>query len=292
MSLVVNTNIASLAAQRNFSINTLNVNKSLERLSSGYKINGAADDAAGLSISEKMRTQIRGIGAAINNAQDGINLLSVAEGGYQVITENLQRIRELAVQGANDTNGSIERRAIAREVTARLQDIDRIASSLTFNTINLLSGSASATVAKLQIGPNDTAAANVLTIGSALKRASSTALSVVVNSNFASITANAGGIFNSGGNIRNFLLNIDTAISTVNTRRSLIGAYQNRLDSAIQSLSIQKENLQASDSRIRDLDIAQETANMTKNQVLQQASVSVLTQANQTSQLALSLLRG
>ena len=288
MALVVNTNIASIKAQRNLNLNTANVNSSLERLSSGLRVNKAADDAAGLSISEKMRTQIRGIAAAINNAQDGTNLLQVAEGGYQVITENLQRIRELTVQAANDTNGSVERRAIAREVTARVQDINRIAGSLKFNNISLLDGTGNAT--KLQIGPNSAATTNVLTIGSALANASVTTLSIVAATT--SITAASGGVFYSCGVIRTFLANIDTAINTVNTRRSMIGAYSNRLESAIQSLSIQKENLQASDSRIRDLDIASETATMTKNQVLQQASISVLTQANQTSQLALTLLRG
>ena len=288
MALVVNTNIASIKAQRNLNLNTANVNSSLERLSSGLRVNKAADDAAGLSISEKMRTQIRGIAAAINNAQDGTNLLQVAEGGYQVITENLQRIRELTVQAANDTNGSVERRAIAREVTARVQDINRIAGSIKFNNISLLDGTGAST--KLQIGPNSAATTNVLTIGSALADAKVTTLALVANTT--SITASSTGVYGSGGYIRAFLANIDTAINTVNTRRSMIGAYSNRLESAIQSLSIQKENLQASDSRIRDLDIASETATMTKNQVLQQASISVLTQANQTSQLALTLLRG
>ena len=291
MALVVNTNIASIAAQRNLNLNTSNVNKSLEKLSSGLRINKAADDAAGLSISEKMRTQIRGLAAANNNAQDGINLLHVAEGGYEVITENLQRIRELAVQGANDTNGSVERRAIAREVTARVQDINRIAASLKFNNISLLDGTGTTT--KLQIGANTSTATNVLTIGSALASATATSLAVLSSGGtIASITANNGGIFGSGGFIRAFLTQIDTAINTVATRRSAIGAYENRLQSAIQSITIQKQNMEASDSRIRDLDIASETATMTKNQVLQQASVSVLTQANQSSQLALTLLRG
>lgn len=285
MALVVNTNIAAMSASRFLVENSLNVNKSFERLSSGYRINKAADDAAGLNISENLRTQTRGLYMAINNAQDGVNLLQVAEGGLSVMTENLQRIRELTVQAANDTNYTNERRAIATEVNQRLLDITRIASTLKFNTIELLTGASSQ--ATLQIGANSDPATNALTVGAVLQRATATALGFTM----ASITVGAGGAYLSGANCRSFLDTIDTAIQNLFSRRSLIGAYTNRLQSTIQSLSIQRENLSASESRIRDLDVAEETSRLTKYQILQQASMSILVQASQAPQLALNLLR-
>lgn len=284
MGLIVNTNIASMNAQRMLNTNTKGLEHSFEKLSSGLRINRAADDAAGLSISENMRTQTRGMAQAINNAEDGVNLLQVAEGGLSVITDNLQRIRELTVQAANDTNSSTERTAIASEVDQRLKDITRIAGSLKFNNINLLDGTATTTT--LQIGANSAAATNALTVGGVLKDSAASALGFTMSS----ITASGTGAYASGGNIRTFLDTIDSALSTVFTRRSEIGALQNRLSSTIESLSITKENLSSSESRIRDLDIASETARMTRNQILQQSSLSILTQANQAPQMALRLL--
>lgn len=285
MALIINTNIAAMSASRNLINNSKHVNLSFERLSSGYRINRAADDAAGLSISENIRTQTRGLYMALNNAQDGINLLEVAEGGLSVITENLQRIRELTVQAANDTNATNERIAIAREVAERLKDVTRIASTLKFNTIELLSGQSS--TATLQIGANGDPTTNALTVGAVLLTATATALGL----NLASVSVNAGGAYESGANCRTFIGTIDTALQSLFSRRSLIGAYQNRLQSTIQSLSVQRENLVASESRIRDLDVADETATLTKYQILQQAAMSVLVQANQAPQLALNLLR-
>jgi flagellin len=284
MALVVNTNIAAMVTKRNLTMNTMGVNKSFERLSSGLRINKAADDAAGLSISETLRTQTRGLHMAINNAQDGMNMLQVAEGGLNVITENLQRIRELTVQAANDTNATNERTAISREVNQRILDITRIASTLKFNTIELLTGNSSD--ATLQIGPNASAQTNALTVGSVLRTATASALGL----DAASATAGAGGYFESGGSCRTFLGTVDTALQLLFDRRSLIGAYTNRLESVVQSLTIQKENVTASESRIRDLDVADETAQLTKYQILQQAAVSVLAQSTQAPSLALNLL--
>ncbi|MEW5821292.1 MAG: flagellin [Cyanobacteriota bacterium] len=284
MALVVNTNIAAMVTKRNLTMNTMGVNKSFERLSSGLRINRAADDAAGLSISETLRTQVRGLHMAINNAQDGMNLLQVAEGGLNVITENLQRIRELTVQAANDTNATNERNAISREVNQRILDITRIASTLKFNTIELLTGNSSDAV--LQIGPNASAQTNALTVGSVLRTATASALGLDANS----ATAGAGGYFESGGSCRTFLTTVDNALQLLFDRRSLIGAYSNRLESVVQSLTIQKENVTASESRIRDLDVADETAALTKYQILQQAAVSVLAQSVQAPSLALNLL--
>jgi flagellin len=285
MGLYVNTNVPSLIAQRNLLNNSNKVSKSLEKLSSGLRINRAADDAAGLSISETLRTQVRGNKQAVANAQDGINILQVAEGGLSVISENLQRIRELTVQAANDTNATNERKAIAREVRQRSDDITRIAMTLKFNTITLLDGTASQTT--LQVGANSDYTTNALRIGSVLQNSKVTALGVVT----ANITTSTGGYYIDGTSSRGFLTTIDTSIQRLNEIRGEIGALQNRLDSTVESLSVAMENITAAESRIRDLDVANETANLTRNQILQQAALGVLSQANQTPMLALSLLQ-
>jgi flagellin len=174
MSIVVNNNIASLNAQRNLSINTKSLSKSFERLSSGYRINSASDDAAGLSISEGLRSQIRGNDQAIKNIQDGSNMLQIAEGGLSVINDNLQRIRELSVQAANDTYGTAEKAAILSEIDQRLQDITRTAKTATFNGIQLLSAATSKTV--LQVGAGSAASVNTLDLKAALPNATATSL--------------------------------------------------------------------------------------------------------------------
>ncbi|OGI00527.1 MAG: hypothetical protein A2104_04100, partial [Candidatus Melainabacteria bacterium GWF2_32_7] len=225
--------------------------------------------------------QIRGNKQAIGNVQDGINLLQIAESGLTVINENLQRIRELCIQAANDTNGSVERTSILAELNARIDDITRIAKSAKFNNINVLDGTASST--KLQVGANSTVSTNTIDVASVLTDTQSSTIGVTI-----SIT---GGTWTSTL-IRSYLGVIDSAITSISTKRSNIGALQNRLESTLENLTVMNENIQASESRIRDLDIAKETANMVKNQILQQASASVLSQANQIPQLALSLLRG
>jgi len=290
MSVVVNTNVASLIAQRNLSANTTSLSKSIERLSSGYRINRAADDAAGLSISENLRGTIRGGKQAINNIQDGINMLQIAEGGLSVINENLQRIRELCIQGANDTNASAERNAILSEVTARLSDIDRIAKSSKFNNINLLNGTANAI---LQIGAGSELSTNTISIqNSVLARATVSSIGTAASVNGLTLSSSVtGGTWTSQA-IRGYLNVLDAALTDISSRRSNIGAYQNRLESALNNLEVATENVQAADSRIRDLDVAKETSNMTKYQVLQQASASVLAQANNLPSVALRLLGG
>lgn len=286
MSIVVNNNIASLIAQRNLSNNSSSLVKSIERLSSGYRINRASDDAAGLSISENLRGQIRGNKQAINNIQDGINMLQIAESSLSVVNENIQRIRELAVQAANDTNSSVERGAILCEVNARLADIDRIAKATKFNNISLLDGSQTVT---LQIGASADLSTNSITIGnSVLARATVSCIGISASVN--GLTLNATGANWSSNGIRLYMNVLDAALSDITTRRSNLGAYQNRLESALQNLTAMNENIQNAESRIRDLDIAQETANMTKYQILQQASASVLAQANALPQVALKLL--
>ena len=287
MALIINTNVPSLIAQRNLSTNSKNLNKSLEKLASGYRINRAADDAAGLSISETLRTQIRGTKQAIDNTQDGINILQIGEGAYVTISDNLQRIRELTIQAANDTNSSIERSAIALEVTERLEDINRIAATTRGSNVHLLDGSMS--TFNLQIGANASAETNALDIGTVFQTSSCTALGI---SQILSQSINAStGVYQNGTACRAFLNDIDAAITAVSERRSMLGALQNRLESTVENLSISVENLMTTESRIRNLDIAEESANLTKNQILQQASLNVLSQANQAPTLALKLLQ-
>jgi len=289
MSIVVNTNTSSFLVQRSLSVATGEIGKSLERLSTGYRINRAADDAAGLVISESLRSQARGAAQAASNAQTGVNLLQTAEGDLGIIHENLQRMRDLAVQAANGTYGTTERAAVEQEVQARIDEIDRIAKSSKFNTINLLAGDSSGDKLVLQTGPDNTDNLNTISINygvnDALGSATSSSLSV-------KLTTGTGtdATFASSDNVRSYISKIDSAIATISTKRAKIGSLQNRLESAVKSLSIKQENMSAAESRIRDVDVAKEAASLTKNQILQQASAQLLAQANQAPQIALSLL--
>lgn len=285
MSIVINTNVNSILVQRSLSTSTAGIGKSLERLSTGYRINKAADDAAGLTISQSLNAQARGSITAIQNAQTGINLLQTAEGDLGIIQDNLQRIRDLAVQAANDTNGTEEREAITAEVQQRINEIDRIANASKFNSISLLDGSA--TSVSLQIGSNSETSTNALSVTSSagsnpLANASSSAGGLAI--------ALSADTLMSAGSSAAYIATIDEAITTVSERRSSIGSIQNRLDSAIQSLSIKYENMSAAVSRIRDVDVAKEAASLTKSQILQQASATLLAQANASPQIALSLI--
>jgi flagellin len=284
MGLVVNTNIAALTAQRSLKQNSAAVNKSLERLSTGYRINKAADDIAGLNISEILRTQIRGNEVAMRNAQDGVSLLQIAEGSFQTITENVQRVRELTVQAANGTYSTTERTAIAREVLQRMEDIDRIAITSKFNNTQLLDGTTTSCI--LQIGANGNAI-DTLEIAPALGTVTSGAIGL---SGTVHATVAAGGAYETASAARQYLATLDSALDTLFEKRTYVGAYEQRLDSVINSLQIATENITASESRIRDLDIADETTKLTRNQVLQQASTSILAQAQQIPVLALSLI--
>lgn len=278
MGIVINTNVSSLMVQRSLSTATKGIGSSLEKLSTGFRINKAADDAAGLTISEGLRSKTRGSTVAMSNAQNGANLLQTAEGDLGVIQDNLQRVRDLAVQAANGTNGTAERTAIKSEVQARVDEISRISKVSSFNQIQLLDGSNSALT--LQIGAGSVASTNSLTIGTSLTSATASALGID------GVTA----AFATAATASSYIATIDAAISTVSVQRSGIGALQNRLDAGIQSLAVKIENLSAAESRIRDIDVAKEAANLTKNQILQQASTSLLAQANQAPSIALSLI--
>ncbi len=278
MPLTINTNVASLSAQRNFNNNTMGLNKSLERLSSGFRINRASDDAAGLQISESLRSQIRGSQKALDNTQDGVNVLNIADGAMQTIQDNLQRVRELAVQAGNDTYATAQRSAINQEINALRTDIDRIANSAEFNGGSLLDGTVSSFF--IQVGANNSATNDRISISGAL--ADTTTGASGLNLAAAAITDNA--------TAQTYIGSVDTALGTLNGRRATLGSLVNRLDSASKNLQVNTENLAASESRIRNVDVASESANMIKHQILQQASASILSQANQSTGLALSLI--
>lgn len=271
MAIVINTNVASLNAQRNLNSSQGLLNRSMQRLSSGLRINSAKDDAAGLGISDRMTSQIRGLNQAARNANDGISLAQTAEGALNETTNLLQRMREIAVQAGNDTNSTEDRASLQAEFDQLVEEIDRIATTTEFNGTAVLDGTFVGGI--FQIGAN---AGQTITV--AIGDAQSAALGVgalTVDSN-----ANAGLAITA----------IDAGIITVDTIRGELGAVQSRLESTIANLTNVSENLSASRSRILDADIAMETSAMTKGNILQQAGVAVLAQANQTPQLALSLL--
>ena len=284
MGIQINTNVQSINAQRLLSKNTMDLGKSLEKLASGFRINKSSDDAAGLQISESLRSQIRGSQKANDNVQDGINVLNTADGSLSTITDNLQRMRELAVQGANDTLGVDQRSAINKEMLQLTNDVDRIAKGTEFNGKKLFS---SVSTFKIQVGAESTSDTNVLDIGSAqsaLGTLSKTSLGI------GSGTVVAFGVTTNASSLK-AISKIDVALQRVGNRRASIGALTNRLNSASTNLSISIENFSASESRIRNVDVAKESAEMTKNQILQQAAATVLGQANQAPNLALQLLR-
>lgn len=282
MALYINSNISSMISQRYLTKNTDGLSTSLERLSSGSKINHAGDDAAGLALSESLQSQVNGTDQAIDNIQDGINMLQIAEGGLEIIGDSLQRIRDLTVQSANGTYGSAERQSMLNEINQRLLEITRIAKTATYNDIALLNSDATSIV--LQIGA-DSSETSTLDIRDAFGVINATSLGVVLPA------GTTGGTWKVE-DMRDYMDTLDEAISQVVSARSMIGAYQNRVEAAYDNLTIMQENLTASYSRIADTDIAEETSNLARYQILQQASSSVLIQANQLNSVALSLLQG
>ena len=271
---VVNTNIASLNSWRNLQASQNSMNSSLEKLSSGKKINRAADDASGLAISEKMTSQINGLDQATQNAQNGISLIQTAEGALNETTAILQRLRTLAISSRNDTNTDNDRGQTQKEVDALLDEVDRIATTTQFNTKNLLNGSASATHLVFQIGANT---AQVLSVG--INKMQASALGV------SDITLATG----TGASAAVSLL--DIAISKVSSQRASLGAIQNRLTHTVNNLEVASENLSAARSNLQDTDMAKEMANYSKQQVLIQSGTAMLAQANQSSQSVLKLLQ-
>jgi flagellin len=274
--MVVQHNLSAMNTSRQMGTVSSAMSKSTEKLSSGYKINRAADDAAGLSISEKMRSQIRGLNKAASNAQDGISLVQVAEGALNETHSILQRMNELATQAANDTNTSVDREAIQQEMNQLTSEIDRIQSTTQFNSMNLLDGTFSSKALKLQVGAMSGQSISVSIAKMSASKLQLTAANMKVSSFSAAGTA---------------MKTIQDAIKTVSETRSKLGAIQNRLEHTINNLNTTSENTQAAESRIRDTDMASEMVEYSKNNILAQAGQSMLSQANQQTQGVLSLLQ-
>lgn len=322
MALYVNTNVSSLNAQRQLMGSGLGLDKAFLRLSSGYRINSAADDAAGLQISDRLQSQIMGLQQGNRNANDGISLAQTAEGAMNEVTSMFQRVRTLAQQSANGSNTDDDRVAIQEEIRALMKEVNRIAADTTFGGQNLLNGSYEA---NFQVGADA-----VQTIGFSMKFVGNSANSLVANGGFtlsgiagvasgvtgkslASMVAGVSSVggtvgansytfenvfladgisVSSQGNAQAVMAGMDALIAVVDKKRAELGAVQNRFQSTLNNQANIAENLSAARSRIKDADFAEETANLTKNQILQQASQTILAQANQRPQAALSLLQG
>ena len=321
-TITINTNLASLTAQRNLSAATDGMNTAMERLSTGYKINSGADDAAGSAVSTLMEAQISAYDVADSNAQMGISLLDTQEGVLDIIGDYLQRIRDLTQQAANGTYGTSSMEAIRAEVEQRMLEINRLCQVVDYNGIQLLDGTSNAVQSgegvNLQVGNNATAP-NVINLDSSLfASAMCTAIFFsglgISEFNFArtgeedtqqlqdayadavasvggdGITAMCKAIYTNDSTARQFIYFIDDAIENISDRRTLIGAYMNRVESAVDALSVQKENIVSSNSSIKDADVATEASNYIKYQILQQSAATLLSTANQTPSIALNLV--
>lgn len=282
----INHNINSMITQNALASTGKNLGKSLEKLSTGLRINRASDDAAGLSVSEQLRSQVRGLGRARSNAQDGIALLQIAEGAANETSDILQRMRELAVQSANDTLTSTDRSYLDQEFTALTNEIDRISNSSQYNGQTLITGGSDSfggvgsASSVLHIGANSTPGTDSLTIQ--IDGITAGALGLTGGSSSVGVSTQASSLA--------AISTIDSAITSVNNMRSDVGAYVNRLDHAINNISNQEFNTQDAESRIRDVDFATETTSFTKSQILSQSATSMLAQANAVPQGALGLL--
>ncbi len=279
MAQIINTNLQSLNAQRNLSSSQSSLSVSMQRLSSGLRVNSAKDDAAGLAIADRMNAQVRGMNVAVRNANDGISLAQTAEGALSKVGDSLQRMRELAVQARNATNTTSDLDSIGKEYAQLGQEIGRVIGGTTFNGKAILGNDAGTQT--FQIGANTTANDSV---------------DVVTNNmtNDATITAVTGGVIDNSSTpdtLKTVIDNIDAAITTVSGQRAILGASQNRFDAIISNLQVSVENQTAARSRIMDADFAAETANLSRSQILQQAGNTMVAQANQLPQQVLSLLR-
>ncbi len=278
MALTVMTNTASINAQKNLAKTQVGLNQSLGRLSSGLRINRAGDDAAGLAISEKLRSQIRSLSQAERNANDGVSLIQTAEGGMNEISGILTRMRELAIQSANGTLGTTERTFIHQEFTSLRSEIDRIANVTEFNGTSLLDGTPTSVTFQVGIedGTDNRITVTLTDMNAAALGTATTSLTAITVSTLAGS--------------QGALAVLDAAITDVSSGRSTLGSTQNRLQVTVTNLASARENLSAANSRIRDADVAAESASLTRNNILMQAGVSVLAQANQLPAMALSLL--
>ena len=275
MALSVNTNLFSLNAQRNVATTQATLGSAMQRLSSGNRVNSAKDDAAGLAIAERMNSQIKGMNVAIRNANDAISLSATAEGALSKVTESLQRMRELAVQSANATNNDGDRTNLDAEFQQLGSELGRVLDSTKFNNKAILGADAGTLTFQVGAGSNDTIDVTTTDL-----------------TGNADVTAVTGGDITSAATAKTAIEDIDTAIDTVSQERANYGAYQNRFESVIGNLQVAAENQSSARGRIMDADYASETANLSRAQILQQAGMAMLTQANAMPQQVLSLLRG
>jgi len=289
MPQYISTNITSLIAQNNLDKSSGALAKSLERLSSGQRINSSSDDAAGMAIASRMTAQIRGMDAAKRNTQDGISLVQTAEGAMGVQVEQLQRTRELAVQASNGMLSQSDMNKLNTEAVALMSELNEVATKTKFNGNEILTSAAATTAVIIQVGANQGETRSIQLVDT-------TALSLKVQGETfgaGAVAATSANKINlqSAGNAQNAITTLDEALDAVQTGRSNMGAYQNRLEQTITNLNVSVNNVSASRGRIQDADFAKETAEMTKNQILSQAGVAMLSQANQLPQNVLSLIR-
>jgi flagellin len=288
MPQTINTNLVSLNAQRNLSMSQASLATSMQRLSSGLRVNSAKDDAAGLAIAERMNAQVRGMNVAVRNANDGISLAQTAEGALGKVSDSLQRMRELAVQARNATNSNQDKDSLDKEFGELAKEIQRVLGGTSFNGKNILG--AQAGTQTFQVGANTTANDTIDIITTNM--VTSPAITTVAGTDNAG-TGRAGiGSAATGSMIATVITDIDTAIDTVNSERATLGASQSRFDAVISNLMIASENQSAARSRIMDADFAAETANMSRANILQQAGNAMVAQANQLPQQVLRLLQG
>ena len=286
MASTINTNVTSLVAQRNLAATQSSLSTSMARLSSGLRVNSAKDDAAGLSIAERMSAQVRGMNVAVRNANDGISLAQTAESALGKSSDILQRMRELAVQSANGSYATIDRTSLDNEFGELAKEIQRVYASTAFNSRAILAGAAGAQ--EFQVGANTTADSQITITTTDMTAAAGI---TAVTGTTTAATGRAV-ITGTAAETRTVIDDIDTAISFVSSKRSVLGASQSRFEVAISFLQISSENQSASRSRIMDADFAQETANLSRSQILSQAGSAMLAQANQMPQSVLTLLRG
>ena len=280
--MIINHNMRAMNAQRNMGINVNNAAKSMEKLSSGLRINRAGDDAAGLSISEKMRAQIRGLDQASRNSQDGISMIQTAEGALNEVHSIIQRMRELAVQAANDTNVTVDRTSIGDEITQLGAELSRIKDNTEFNEQKLLNGSAGTTgKVKIQVGANKDQQTEL----------DFTTKGIKLNDIVTALDGKSDEV-STAAKATAFIKTVDDNLKDVSAGRSKLGAYQNRLEHTIANLDNASENTQAAESRVRDVDMAKEMMSYSKNNILQQAAQSMLAQANSSTSGVLQLLQG
>ncbi|WP_027015758.1 flagellin domain-containing protein [Comamonas composti] len=289
MASIINTNLVSLNAQRNLSTSQASLSTTMQRLSSGLRVNSAKDDAAGLAIAERMNAQVRGMNVAMRNANDGISMAQTAEGALGKVSDTLQRMRELAVQAANDTNGSTDRSSLNKEFQQLAQEIARVVGGTSFNGRQLLN-STEPTV--FQVGAN-TGPDNQITI-SAVDLSAASALDLNTAGTPPSLNGGLGSLLGAGSSAADARISmeaIDAALDLVNNTRATFGAAQNRFEAVISNLQVAAENTTAARSRIMDADFAAETANLSRTQILQQAGTAMVAQANQQPQTVLKLIQ-